>query len=311
MLISTTEELRLYSPAHAIDHIDSIQGYITSSEKDTLLEKLGTPLYEALVKYYRDLRASEDGISTFIKSVTEGEDMPPYAQLLTVCQRIITFDALGRAIDIQAVSVNGSGVNISTADDYGKADDKAIQAYKSTCIKETHAAINALLVMLEQWYKEATPTNPENPLVPAPSSPVLGDSVAENEATVPDDSPSGETASPSDLVIHGRNRVYVLGNLPVTVTDNSSVHVNSDRAVVTVCGSARANIERGTLIARDRAVVNGKGLITCYDSTTIYVSGGVLHDKGHLDIIAYNDAVINSFTNRRIKLNDQAILNIE
>ena len=196
MLISTTEELRLYSPANAIDHIDTIQGYIASSEKDTLLEKLGTPLYEALVKYYRDLRNSEDGISTFIQSVTKGEDMPPYAQLLTVCQRIITFDALGRAIDIQAVSVNGSGVNISTADDYGKADDKAIQAYKSTCIKETHAAINALLVMLEQWYKEATPTNPENPLVPAPSSPVLGDSVAENEATVPDDSPSGDTPAP-------------------------------------------------------------------------------------------------------------------
>ena len=179
MLISTTEELRLYSPANAIDHIDTIQGYIASSEKDTLLEKLGTPLYEALVKYYRDLRNSEDGISTFIQSVTKGEDMPPYAQLLTVCQRIITFDALGRAIDIQAVSVNGSGVNISTADDYGKADDKAIAAYKSTCIKETHAAINALLVLLEQWYKEVTPTNPDNPLVPAPA------------ATVPDGSPSG------------------------------------------------------------------------------------------------------------------------
>ena len=190
------------------------------------------------------------------------------------------------------------------------------------------------------YYNEAPPVGiyPENPISPispsdaatvhsasplgpttnamiligdAPSSPVLGDSVAENEATVPDDSPSGETASPSDLVIHGRNRVYVLGNLPVTVTDNSSVHINSARANVTVTGSARANIEQGTLIARDRAVVNGKGDITCYDSTTIYVSGGVLHDKGHLDIIAYNDAVINSFTSRRIKLNDQARLVIE
>lgn len=176
------------------------------------------------------------------------------------------------------------------------------------------------------YYNEAPPVGiyPENPISPvSPSDAATTSSVSPlgpttnamiligDAPTVPDGSPSGETASPSDLVIHGRNRVYVLGNLPVTVTDNSSVHVNSDRAVVTVCGSARANIERGTLIARDRAVVNGKGLITCYDSTTIYVSGGVLHDKGHLDIIAYNDAVINSFTNRRIKLNDQAILNIE
>lgn len=195
MLISTTEELRLYSPANAIDHIDTIQGYIASSEKDTLLEKLGTPLYEALVKYYRELRNSEDGISTFIQSVTKGEDMPPYAQLLTVCQRIITFDALGRAIDIQAVSVNGSGVNISTADDYGKADDKAIAAYKSTCIKETHAAINALLVLLEQWYKEVTPTNPDNPLVPAPADTVLDGSTS--GASDDSSADSGSAAAPS------------------------------------------------------------------------------------------------------------------
>ena len=177
------------------------------------------------------------------------------------------------------------------------------------------------------YYNEAPPVGiyPENPISPispsdaatVPSASPLGPTtnamilIGDAPATMPDDSPSGETASPSDLVIHGRNRVYVLGDLPVTVTDNSSVHVNSDRAVVTVCGSARANIERGTLIARDRAVVNGKGLITCYDATTIYVSGGVLHDKGHLDIIAYNDAVINSFTSRRIKLNDQARLVIE
>ena len=165
------------------------------------------------------------------------------------------------------------------------------------------------------YYNEAPPVGiyPENPISPVSPS---------DAATVPSASPLGPTTNAMILIgdapatvpddsIHGRNRVYVLGDLPVTVTDNSSVHVNSDRAVVTVCGSARANIERGTLIARDRAVVNGKGLITCYDSTTIYVSGGVLHDKGHLDIIAYNDAVINSFTNRRIKLNDQAILNIE
>ena len=169
------------------------------------------------------------------------------------------------------------------------------------------------------YYNEAPPVGiyPENPISPVspsdaatvPSASPLGPTT--NAMILIGDAPTVPDGSPSDLVIHGRNRVYVLGNLPVTVTDNSSVHVNSDRAVVTVCGSARANIERGTLIARDRAVVNGKGLITCYDSTTIYVSGGVLHDKGHLDIIAYNDAVINSFTNRRIKLNDQAILNIE
>lgn len=178
------------------------------------------------------------------------------------------------------------------------------------------------------YYNEAPPVGiyPTDPIVPvsptekttvpsgSPAGPPVTNAmilIGDAPATVPDGSPSGETASPSGLVIRGRHRVYVLGDLPVTVTDNSSVHINSARANVTVTGSARANIEQGTLIARDRAVVNGKGDITCYDSTTIYVAGGVLHDKGHLDIIAYNDAVINSFTSRRIKLNDQARLVIE
>ena len=168
------------------------------------------------------------------------------------------------------------------------------------------------------YYNEAPPVGiyPPDPIVPV--SPI-------EKATVPSGSPAGPSVTnamiligdrpvgsdTSHLVIRGRHRVYVLGDLPVTVTDNSSVHINSARANVTVTGSARANIEQGTLIARDRAVVNGKGDITCYDSTTIYVAGGVLHDKGHLDIIAYNDAVINSFTSRRIKLNDQARLVIE
>ncbi len=112
------------------------------------------------------------------------------------------------------------------------------------------------------------------------------------------------------LVITGKHRVYVLGNLPVIVKENCSVHVNAERADVTVMGAARASVEQGNVVARDRAIVNGKGNITCYDSTSIYLTGGTLKDHGHLNIVAYNDAVINSFTNRRITLNDQAILNI-
>ena len=114
MLISTTEELRLYSPANAIDHIESIMGFLDSSEQDFLLEKLGQPLYDSLVEYYQTLRSGDDGISEFIKQVTDGATLPPYARLLTVAQRVVTFDALGRSVNIQAVSVNGSGVNMAS-----------------------------------------------------------------------------------------------------------------------------------------------------------------------------------------------------
>lgn len=158
MLISTPEELRLYSPANAIDHIESLQGFIDSSEQDFLLEKLGTKLYKSLVEYYRQLRTNDDVVLGYVGQIATGEELTPYARLLSLAQRVLTFDALGRAIDMQAISVNGAGVNMATASDYVKTDNEAIKSYKATCTKEAHAAINALLVTLEDWTKEVAET---------------------------------------------------------------------------------------------------------------------------------------------------------
>ncbi len=153
MLISSTEELRLYAPANAIDHIDVLSGFFDSSEHDFLSDKLGSSLHKSLTDYYRKLR-DDDGVGMFIQQITDGSDLPPYARLLTVAQRILVFDALGRAIDMQAISVNGAGINMAVADDYQKADREAVGAYKATCIKEAHAALNRLLVLLEEWVQE-------------------------------------------------------------------------------------------------------------------------------------------------------------
>ena len=196
MLISTPEELRLYAPANAIDHIDTLAGFLDSSEHDFLAEKLGTQLHASLVAYYQNLRTSEGGLENFINSITQGAEKPPYARLLTIAQRIVAFDALGRAIDMQAISVNGSGINISTADDYQKADRETVLAYKATCTKEAHAAVNRLLVLLEEWTKESSASPAE---VPADESAVEGEGSAPagspsgEEATVPEGSPSGST----------------------------------------------------------------------------------------------------------------------
>lgn len=156
MLVTTLEELRLYSPANALDNIQAISGYLDSSEHDFLEDKLGTPLYESLLEYYRNL-ANSNGISTFINDILSNNPLSPYQQLLSLAQRCITFDALGRSIDMQAISVNGSGVNVTTAENYGKADDKTIQAYKATCYRESHAAVNRLLTTLEGWVKVEKP----------------------------------------------------------------------------------------------------------------------------------------------------------
>lgn len=159
MLISSVEELRLYTPAHAIDNFDSIAGYFDSSEYDFLIDKLGPALHTAITEYYASLVQSEDGIRDFINAVRSTTPMEPMMRLLSLCQRVIAFDALGRSIDIQAVSVNGSGVNFNVASDYPKAEREAIIAYKNNCIKESHVAVNRLLVALEEWTQQQ-PSSP-------------------------------------------------------------------------------------------------------------------------------------------------------
>ncbi len=110
------------------------------------------------------------------------------------------------------------------------------------------------------------------------------------------------------LSLSGRFRVYVLGSTPLTCHGHSNVHVNSPRANVTLHDHCRANVEAGTVIAHDRSIINGRGDIICHDSTTVILMGGTLHDHGHLAITAYNDAVIHSFTSKKITLHDHAQL---
>jgi len=195
MLISSVEELRLYTPAHAIDNFDSIAGYFDSSEYDFLIDKLGPALHTAITEYYSSLVQSENGIRDFINAVRSTTPMEPMMRLLSLCQRVIAFDALGRSIDIQAVSVNGSGVNFNVASDYPKAEREAIIAYKNNCIKESHAAVNRLLVALEEW----TQQQPSSPA--SVSDGTTQDSAPESGAepvTVTVSDPVTDPASPTD-----------------------------------------------------------------------------------------------------------------
>ena len=148
MLITSIQELRLASPAHALDSIDSLVGFIDNSEHDFLEDKLGTPLYNALQKWYD----SNDIIRSSVTDYKTGY----YNRLLLMAQRVVAFDALGRAIGMQAISVNNAGINQMIAEDYPAPDKngKTIDLYRETCNKEAHAALNQLLRQLEQWCKE-------------------------------------------------------------------------------------------------------------------------------------------------------------
>ena len=150
MIITTLEELTLAAPAHALDTIDHMTGFIDNSEHEFLQPYLGTPLYEALCKWYADNKESGINLTDDITA----ENMSYYNRLLLKAQRCVAFDALGRGAGMQTVSVNNAGINQMSTDDYKPADDKTVAAYKETCYKEAHAAVNGLLQLLEQWCKE-------------------------------------------------------------------------------------------------------------------------------------------------------------
>lgn len=152
MIILTTKELRLHAPSIAIDDLGSFQGILDNSEKDFLLDKLGAKLYQTLCAYYESISPDD-----FYMDVTNGTyATTPYKVLLLYAQRMVVFDALARFAPQQAVSVNSSGINMASSNDYDtvsdKMLDKSVQGYK----KEAMVSLNNLLVLLEGW---ATPIN--------------------------------------------------------------------------------------------------------------------------------------------------------
>lgn len=156
MILSTTKELRLHIPSNAIDEISSLQGTLDNSEKDFLRDKLGDSLYDQLCEYYQSISPDE-----FYLSVTNGEHTHlPWQQLLLMAQRMVVYDAMSRFAYTQALSINGTGINVASSEDYGAASkdllDKGVQGYK----REAMVSLNQMLVMLEGWARKMTTPAP-------------------------------------------------------------------------------------------------------------------------------------------------------
>lgn len=172
MILSTTKELRLHIPSNAIDEIGSLQGILDNSEKDFLRDKLGDSLYRQLCEYYQSVSPDD-----FYMAVTNGEHThQPWMQLLLMAQRMVTYDAMSRFVYTQTLSINGTGVNVASSEDYGAVSkdllDKGVQGYKH----EAMVSLNQMLVMLEGWARKmATPAaiaTDADPLEPPTTEPV-------------------------------------------------------------------------------------------------------------------------------------------
>ena len=170
MLITTIQELRLIYPNHAFDSIDGMVGFIDNSEHGFLEDKLGTPLYEALCKWYDENPVTRTSVTDYQTGY--------WNRLLLMAQRCVGFDALGRAAGMQGVSVNNAGINQMIAEDYPKADSSAVDTYRKTAFTEALKSCDYMLAELERWTTAAA---------------------TEAAASVPADDTSSISPQPSDI----------------------------------------------------------------------------------------------------------------
>ena len=156
MILFTNQELRLHLPSNAVDDVANLQGMLDNSEKDFLKPRLGASLYDRLCKQYASI-----GPSVFCDAVGDGTYVnDPWNELLLYAQRMIVNDAMAQNIEKQALSVNGSGINVASSNDYAVATDKQIAQGKESYRQSAMTSLNNLLSLLEGWAKEVNTPMP-------------------------------------------------------------------------------------------------------------------------------------------------------
>lgn len=156
MILFTNQELRLHLHSNAVDEVANLQGMLDNSEKDFLKPRLGASLYDRLCKQY----ASLDPL-VLCEAVGDGTYVnDPWNELLLYAQRMIVNDAMAQNIEKQALSVNGSGINVASSNDYAVATDKQIAQGKESYRQSAMTSLNNLLSLLEGWAKEVNTPMP-------------------------------------------------------------------------------------------------------------------------------------------------------
>lgn len=156
MILFTNQELRLHLPSNAVDDVANLQGMLDNSEKDFLKPRLGASLYDRLCKQYASIEPS-----VFCDAVADGTYVnDPWNELLLLAQRMIVNDAMAQNIEKQALSVNGSGINVASSNDYAVATDKQIAQGKESYRQSAMTSLNNLLSLLEGWAKEVNTPMP-------------------------------------------------------------------------------------------------------------------------------------------------------
>lgn len=156
MILFTNQEFRLHLPSNAVDEVANLQGMLDNSEKDFLKPRLGASLYDRLCKQYASIEPL-----IFCNAVADGTYVnDPWNELLLYAQRMIANDAMAQNVEKQVLSINGSGINVASSNDYAVATDKQIAQGKESYRQSAMTSLNNLLSLLEGWAKEVNTPMP-------------------------------------------------------------------------------------------------------------------------------------------------------
>ena len=150
MILFTNQEIRLQIPSNAVDEVANLQGMLDNSEKDFLKPRLGASLYDRLCKYYASIEPN-DFCDTIINGTYTDN---PWSELLVYAQRMVANDAMAQNVEKQILSVNGSGINVTSSSDFAAATKDQIAQGKESYRQSAMTSLNNMLSLLEGWAKE-------------------------------------------------------------------------------------------------------------------------------------------------------------
>ena len=83
------------------------------------------------------------------------------------------------------------------------------------------------------------------------------------------------------LTFGGNARIYVFGDADIEAYDNCEVYCRCSDATIELHDYASGVIERGKVYAYDWSSVESHEKCFCYDYSSVVISKGICHDKGH------------------------------
>lgn len=116
--------------------------------------------------------------------------------------------------------------------------------------------------------------------------------------------------SDNPIHIYGHAEAHVLGNALVIAHDHARVSCVQPQGKIELLDYSQGDITAGYTIARNRSSLHAATDCECYNSSVVTITHGILTDHGHLRISAYQDALVDSFTENLITLYDNATLTL-